>query len=98
MTKDSNYWKLVEAKAKELGSDGCSGVSEWNQECCYEHDIAYKTGANVYGVKQTRKETDDAFYECNKKRRVSTPRAFIRWLGVRIFGGGAWKGDKDAKS
>lgn len=38
------YWNLIHLKAAKLGSDGCTAVSEWNQRCCFQHDIHYRTG------------------------------------------------------
>lgn len=35
-----SYWKFIEDEAKAIKSDGCTGVSEWHQPCCFEHDLA----------------------------------------------------------
>lgn len=35
-----SYWAFVEREAKKIHSDGCTGVSEWHRECCFEHDLA----------------------------------------------------------
>ena len=34
------YWQFIEEQARYLGSDGCTVVSEWHRECCFEHDLA----------------------------------------------------------
>lgn len=41
-----SYWKFIEDEAKRLGSDGCTGVSDWHRECCWEHDLACHYGKN----------------------------------------------------
>lgn len=38
------YWQFVETEAKAIGSDGCTGVSEWHKECCWEHDLCCHFG------------------------------------------------------
>ena len=35
-----SYWLFIETEAKKIGSDGCTCVSDWNHECCWEHDLA----------------------------------------------------------
>jgi hypothetical protein len=41
---DGLYWWLMSEKARELKSDGCTYVNEWNQRCCLQHDVHYRTG------------------------------------------------------
>jgi hypothetical protein len=41
-----NYWQFIEHEARRIGADGCTGVSEWHQPCCFEHDLACRYGRN----------------------------------------------------
>lgn len=82
-------------KALELGSDGCSGVTEAFLDCCLEHDIAYRTGRTVEGEILTRAEADRRFRECMQAKSrlgIFNPMSWWRWIAVRFFGRGAWKG------
>lgn len=87
--KDKKYWQDVRRKAKELGSDGCSGVIDFYVDCCSEHDIAYETDADVYGHPMTRAEADADFRRCIQSKSpfgAFSPMSYWRWLGVRLFG------------
>jgi hypothetical protein len=90
MTLNEEYWSRVRARAKALGSDGCTAVSEWNHDCCLHHDIMCRTGQDIDGNPVTRQEADYLFWECNRRMsRFSwlSPRSWWRWIGVRF---GAW--------
>jgi len=92
ITPNPEYWARVEARAKALGSDGCTKASEWSQECCWLHDIFLVTHQDMDGHAITRREADYLFWECLRQRaelRLSwySPRSFIRYLGVGI---GSW--------
>ena len=39
-----NYWQWIEQEARAINADGCTGVSEWHRECCFEHDLACRYG------------------------------------------------------
>jgi hypothetical protein len=41
-----SYWKFIDDEARLMGSDGCTGVSEWHAPCCQEHDLACYFGKN----------------------------------------------------
>lgn len=41
-----SYWKFIEDEALTRNADGCTGVSEWHQPCCFEHDLACYFGKN----------------------------------------------------
>jgi hypothetical protein len=41
-----SYWLFIEKEARRTGSDGCTGVSDWNIECCWEHDLACWSNKN----------------------------------------------------
>lgn len=102
VVKDEKYWELVRAKAKELKSDGCTGVADFRIDCCYEHDIPYATGMDVFGNTQGKAQTDKEFRHCIQERsplrhvglKVLSPMSWIRWTGVRLFGRGIWKKQK----
>ncbi len=83
----------VRARAKALGSDGCTAVSEWNEICCLHHDIMRRTGHDVDGNPvKTHEEQNVLFWECNRIRAQSRlsyydPRSWLRFAGVQI---GSW--------
>ncbi len=76
-----SYWRFIEKEAQKVGSDGCTGVSEWNRECCLEHDLAchyeknphsayefYVAGVRNFWVQaeeMTRRQADYQFGACN---------------------------------
>lgn len=89
VTDNEAFWARVEARAAELGTDGCTGVSEWNRRCCLHHDIMCRTGMDINGNPVTREEADWLFWECNRLRARAglsylSPRSWARWAGVRI--------------
>ena len=94
------YRQLVRQKAKELGSDGCSGVPDFHLDGCFEHDIAYRTGCDVYGNPITRAEADRRFRIYIQKHSplaklklgFFSPMSWWRWAGVRLFGGSSYTG------
>lgn len=94
MEKNESYWARVAHVARELGSDGCSVVTEMYQPCCHEHDIHYRTGVDMAGRPITRREADAEFRRCIQRRsrlgRLS-PVAAVRWIGVRIGGWWGWR-------
>jgi hypothetical protein len=78
------YWPWVASEAALIGSDACSAVLGIKVECCYEHDLSYRTGRdprNAYlcfrsGVLYpwraarpiTRAEADARFRQCLMNR------------------------------
>jgi len=99
ITPNPEYWVRVEARAKALGSDGCTAVNEWNRPCCLLHDIMLITGMDMNDNAVTRREADVLFWECNRQRaflRLSwmDPRSWARFVGVRI---GSWRSRHAAK-
>lgn len=78
------YYQWCQAEAYKIGSDGCTLVSEWNQPCCYEHDLGchYLRDPRkafefyLYGLKDywaispqiSRREADKRFATCNLSR------------------------------
>lgn len=82
-----DYRKRIEARAAELGTDGCTAVKDWNRVCCWHHDIMCRTGQDIDGNTVTREEADYLFWECNRLRSpfsLLSPRSWMRWAGVRI--------------
>jgi len=89
-----SYWDRVKALAWALKGDGCSKVPDFNYRCCCdEHDIHYRTGTTLDGVRLTRKEADKYFLACMQKRGgIVLP--FLYYIGVRLFGESSWDHDK----
>jgi len=58
---NDEYWQRVRARAAELGSDGCTSVSEWMQDCCLEHDVHCRTGMTLAGIPIDRFDADERF-------------------------------------
>lgn len=77
------YYAWCTAEAKKINSDGCTAVSEWHQQCCFEHDLGihYKKDPRaafalaIQGIPNpwdlapelSRREDDKRFAECNFK-------------------------------
>ena len=96
---DQRYWKWVREIAQDLKSDGCSAIpylsNEFFEDCCFEHDIHYRTGKTIFGDPITRAQADQRLRECIQIRSdlgKLDPLAWWRWAAVRLFGGGAWHG------
>jgi hypothetical protein len=93
------YWDRVKALAWALKGDGCSKVPDLNyRSCCDEHDIHYRTGMTIDGVKITRKEADSRFLVCMQKKGMVPILGthivpFFYWAAVRLFGETAWDRD-----
>lgn len=93
------YWQRVKEYAAALKGDGCTSVPDLTyRRCCDEHDIHYRTGKTLAGKPITRAQADARLFACMKRTgvtpvvgRLIVPAVF--WLGVRLFGGRAWKGD-----
>lgn len=91
---DPDYAAKVRKRALELGTDGCSSITQVYQLCCYEHDIAYRTAKDVEGNPLTRREADAAFRKCmqgKSKLGKASPVAAVRWVAVRAFGWWGWR-------
>jgi hypothetical protein len=92
---DEMYWNRVRGVAKDLESDGCSWASEMFQDCCFQHDIHYRLGTDLFGKPISRREADLRFRLCIQHRSKwgkLSPISWLRWAGVRIFGRRAYKG------
>lgn len=87
------YEQWVREKATELGTDGCTLVTELFHWCCLEHDIAYRTGLDPRALYRgqeipiTRAEATNRFRDCMRKR-AKTPLGHVvawgRWVGLRV--------------
>lgn len=87
------YWDAVRKRAAELQSDGCSHVTQAFLDCCLEHDIHYRTGHTLLGVKITREEADRLFRKCMQQRsmfKYFSPMSWWRWMAVRVFGASSY--------
>lgn len=77
------YQEWVVDEAKKANTDGCTAVSEWNQWCCFQHDLVCRKGkcpqaayalwqegvANYWELAKpmSRREGDKQFWKCNRK-------------------------------
>ena len=89
---NEEYWTRVRARAKALGSDGCSGVPDWHVDCCYEHDVHWRTGMTMAGEHIGADDATKRFEQCIQQRsqfRQFSPMAWWRWAGVRLWN--RWK-------
>ena len=66
------YWGQIEVVAKELRSDGCTGVPDFHIRACLEHDVHYRTHQTIFGSPITKAEADWIL-----KRRIQQ----WSWLG-----------------
>lgn len=95
MARDKHYWERVRFAAKQLDSDGCTGVPDIYLDCCYEHDVAYRTGTDVDGNQITRAEADEQLRRCIQEHSLLgmfSPLSWLRWAGTRLFAGSSWRG------
>lgn len=89
------YRKRIRQVAGFMKSNGCTGVPDWHVDCCFEHDIAYRSGHDVLGYKITRREADKRLRWCIQMESpfgIFSPMSWWRWLAVRLFGFKAWVG------
>lgn len=79
--QESIYYTWIRLEAAKVHSDGCTGVSEWHQECCFEHDLGclysrdpkeafrlFQAGNLepwVFAEEISRSEVDKRFALCN---------------------------------
>lgn len=80
------YWARVRHVAALLGSDGCTLFPDWFLDCCYEHDIAYRTGRTVEGAPISRASADARLRRCVQQHsplKAGSPASWVMWLGVR---------------
>jgi len=82
------YWIRVRKRARELGSDGCTGGGALFRDCCLEHDIHERTHRTPDGHPITEYESDRRFLHCMQRRSFVgwwTPIGWSRYAAVRIW-------------
>ena len=77
-------------------SDGCTGVPDFRQACCWQHDYCYQLGldprATFYEQQArpiSRREADALFRDCCQAQSPFhrfSPLSWWRWAGVRLAG------------
>lgn len=83
----SPYWERVRFVAKELHSDGCSGVPDFYVDACFEHDIHWRTGCTLDGETITTAQANTRFrrvIQSRSKMGILSPLSWWRWAGVSI--------------
>lgn len=92
--KEKRYWEIVEDLADELGTDGCTGVTNAHRQCCLRHDIHYRTHKHIDRVTPiTKKEADNMLFSCiisRSKLGYLSPMAWWRWFAVSKFNRKEW--------
>jgi hypothetical protein len=76
-----------------IKSDGCTRATDYQVEECIKHDFYYRTKHDFSGKLIRRVTADLNFLKGNQARSklgVLSPRAWIRWAAVRLFGRNAW--------
>lgn len=87
--RDSYYWVKVRRRAKELKSDGCTGVAEFYQDACFEHDIHWRTGYTLGGDRITTRQANMRFRRVIQDRSpfgLLSPMSWWRWAAVSVVG------------
>lgn len=88
------YWDSIVRKAIELHFDGCSCVTQAYQEPCFAHDLHYSTHKDLFDNPITKEQADLQFRKDIQIRAFLgywSPMSWVRWFGVKVFGGNAWK-------
>lgn len=81
--KGDPYWLLVRARAEQVKSDGCSDSPDFAIECCYEHDIHWRTGKTIWGQPLTENEANARLERCERSRSWFARRfGFSPWAGI----------------
>ena len=93
-------WPDIRRQAHALGTDGCSGPTlPLFTDCCYQHDIAYRTHSDEFGDPITRGEADARFRECIQSRDILGELSIIahaRYLVLRAVGWWHWRTHRPA--
>lgn len=80
-------------EAARLKSDGCSFVPDFYIIACLDHDIGYRTHADIFGDPLTKVETDLKFRWAIQHESILgrfSPMSYWRSLLVSLFGQRAW--------
>lgn len=81
------YWDRVEQTAKDLNSDGCTDVMDFYVDSCYEHDIHWRTGETIDGLKISKSQANTRFrkvIQSRSKLGKFSPLSWIRYSAVSI--------------
>jgi hypothetical protein len=93
---DAEYWEAVERRAKELRTDGCSGLLQWYKKFCYEHDIHYRTHQMLDGTPIGKWKSDVIFaWRHVNMSPTGAAVGVTRWFGLTF--GGWWSWYKDGR-
>lgn len=94
------YWEWVRSEAALIDSDGCSKVSGWHVECCWEHDLAFQYGRDPRDAYRRyrhgaldpwRRARLITFEESNRRfRNCHVPRTKLGWLNPAVWW--RWRG------
>ena len=90
------YRRQVQAYAECLKSDGCTGVPDFYEDACFEHDIHFRTHLTIDDRPITFEEANHWLGERIKAESCFgrfSPMAWWRERGVTIFGRAAWESD-----
>ena len=83
-------WDAIREQAAAQQSDGCTMVTEAYQDCCYLHDLMWRTGLDPStGETVSFNEANIRFRQCiQSKSRLGrfSPVSWIRFCGVQWFG------------
>ena len=85
--QDSPYWERVRARAKEIGTDGCTIVADIYLDSCLEHDVHWRTGLTIDGAPITAQQANRRFRKVIQSRSKAgrfSPVSWVRWAGVSI--------------
>ncbi len=85
---DKRYWDLCEATAKNLKTDGCTGVPDWYVWTCWEHDVHSKTNKTIYGLHLTVGEMNWILRRRIQQASVmgvASPVSWLYWVGTVIY-------------
>jgi hypothetical protein len=88
---DDQYWQAIERRAKELRTDGCSGLVQWYRKFCWEHDIHYRTHEMLDGT-TIGKWMSDAIFVWRHVNMSPTAAGvgIARWIGLTFGGWFSW--------
>lgn len=83
------YWGRVRHVARQLGSDGCTGVKDWYLDSCFEHDIHWRLGQTIDGYLISIAEANTRLrlvIQSRSRFGVLSPLSWGRYVGTSIFG------------
>ena len=93
LEQDREYWDAIVKIAVDRSFDGCSGVTQLYQECCFAHDLHYADHKEIYGNPITRWQSDLQFL---KDMQVRSPAGYLdevawkRFFWLRLSGWIVW--------